>query len=105
VEFIETPVFTKQVRQHLSSESYRGLQLALVLRPEQGSVVPGSGGLRKLRWRDKGQGKRGGVRVVYYRIPEAETIYLLAVYSKSERTDLTPDQTRILRRLVRAELE
>jgi len=105
VEFIETPVFTKQVRRLLSSDSYRGLQLALVFRPGQGSVVPGTGGLRKLRWRDKGQGKRGGVRVVYYWIPEDETIYLLAAYSKSERADLTPDQTRILRRLVREELE
>ena len=51
MKFVETPVFTKAVREHLSDEEYRGLQLALLLRPEQGSVIPGSGGLRKVRWK------------------------------------------------------
>ena len=105
MEFIETPVFTKEVRDLLSAEEYRGLQLALVLRPEQGSVIPGSGGLRKVRWKAKGKGKRGGVRVIYYWITEEDKIYMLMLYGKSDQAGLTPAQARTLRKLVRAELE
>jgi len=64
LKFIETPVFTKDVQTLLSDEEYRGLQLALLVRPEQGNVIPGSGGLRKIRWRVKGKGKRGGIRAI-----------------------------------------
>jgi mRNA-degrading endonuclease RelE of RelBE toxin-antitoxin system len=105
MEFIETPVFTKEVRVQLSAEEYRGLQLALVLRPEQGSVIPGSVGLRKVRWKARGKGKRGGVRVIYYWITEDDKIYLLMLYGKSDQADLTPAQARILIKLVREELE
>jgi hypothetical protein len=104
MEFIETPIFTKEVRDHLSLEEYRGLQLALVLRPEQGSVIPGSGGLRKVRWRAKGKGKSGGVRVIYYWITEEDQIYMLMLYGKSDQADLTSAQARTLRKLVREEL-
>jgi mRNA-degrading endonuclease RelE of RelBE toxin-antitoxin system len=104
MQFIETPVFTKEVGDHLSDEEYRGLQLALALRPEQGSVIPGTGGLRKIRWKAKGKGKRGGVRVVYYWITEEDKIYMLVLYGKSDQANLTPAQARVLRRLVREEL-
>jgi len=64
--FIETPVFTEDVEALLSIDSYRALQYALSLRPETGRVIPGSRGLRKLRWRTTASGKRGGLRVIYY---------------------------------------
>ena len=105
MKFIETSVFTNDVRNLLSDEDYRGLQLALLLRPEQGRVIPGSGGLRKIRWKAKGKGKRGGIRVIYYWITAADTIFMLLAYEKSAREDLTPTQARVLRRLVREELE
>ena len=105
MKFIETPVFTKDVRDLLSDEEYRGLQLALVLRPEQGSVIPGSGGLRKLRWRSKRRGKRGGIRLIYYWITDENTIFMLLLYDKSTQVDLTPAQARMLRQVVREELE
>ena len=76
----------------------------MVLRPEQGSVIPGSGGLRKVRWKAKGKGKRGGVRVIYYWITEDDKIYMLMLYGKSDQADLTPTQSRILRKLVKEEL-
>ena len=104
MKFIETPVFTKDVRDLLSDEEYRGLQLALLLRPEQGSVIPGSGGLRKIRWKLKGRGKRGGIRVIYYWITSENTIYMLLLYEKSDQEDLTPEQAKVLRKLVREEL-
>lgn len=64
MRFVETPVFTASLRRLLSDEQYRGLQLALALRPEQGQLIPGTGGLRKLRWRTTGRGKRSGLRAM-----------------------------------------
>ena len=65
--------------------------------PDAGDVIPGSGGLRKLRWRLAGRGKRGGLRIIYYRVVSTEQIYLLYVYAKNEQTDLTRDQLETLR--------
>jgi len=74
MHFIETPIFTNVIAQLLVREEYRSLQIALMLRPEQGPVIKGGGGLRKIRWAKKGAGKRGGVRVIYYWYPQEETI-------------------------------
>ena len=65
MRFVETPVFTAAIRRHLDDEQYRQLQIALMLRPEQGPVIQGSAGLRKVRWVTPGAGKRGGLRVIY----------------------------------------
>lgn len=105
MRFVETPVFTSLLRRHLSDEQYRTLQLALVLRPAQGPVIPGSGGLRKLRWAATGRGKRGGLRVIYYWAVEDSVCYLLFLYAKNEQGDLTPTQIRALGRLVREEFK
>ena len=105
MQFIETPIFTALVERRLSDDEYRSLQLALVLRPDQGKLIPGSGGLRKLRWRTPGAGKRGGLRLIYYWIPTAEMILMLYLYSKREQGDLTTAQTRELGRVAREELE
>jgi mRNA-degrading endonuclease RelE of RelBE toxin-antitoxin system len=101
--FVETPVFTKLVGDHLEDDEYRALQVALLLRPEQGTVIRGSGGLRKLRWRSKGRGKRGGLRVIYFWAVEEETCYMLFLYGKNEQGDLTPAQVRTLAKVVREE--
>lgn len=66
MRFVETPIFTRAVTALLVEEQYRALQLALALRAEQGDLIRGSGGLRKLRWGLAGRGKRGGARVIYY---------------------------------------
>jgi len=103
MRFIETSVFTRAVVELLDDESYRSLQLALLLRPELGPSIRGSGGLRKLRWALEGRGKRGGVRVIYYWDEPTETFYLLYIYRKSAREDLTARQLKVLSRLVREE--
>ena len=105
MRFVETPIFTKRVKDLLPDEDYRTLQVALLLRPEQGPVVKGGGGLRKIRWAPKGVGKRGGVRVIYYWQPEEQVIYMLFAYTKSAQEDLTPDQLRVLARIVRGEFK
>lgn len=103
MRFVETPIFTAAVTSRLSDEEYRQLQLALLIRPEQGVLIRGSGGLRKLRWGARGRGKRGGVRVIYYWHSGEQFHYMLLLYAKSDQDDLTPAQLRVLRRLVQEE--
>ena len=66
MEFIETSLFTRLIYDYLSEEEYLGLQVCLLGNPESGKIVPGSGGVRKLRWAVRGKGKSGGIRVIYY---------------------------------------
>ncbi len=105
MRFVETPVFTAALQRHLDDDEYRRLQVALMLRPEQGAVIQGSGGLRKLRWAKAGGGKRGGLRIIYYWLPADQVFYMLYVFSKTEQGDLTPSQARRLGRLVREEFK
>jgi hypothetical protein len=67
--------------------------------PETGDVIPETGGVRKLRWRKAGTGKRGGVRVIYFYYDPDSPLYLLMVYAKAEREDLTPDEKKAVRKL------
>ena len=105
MRFVETPIFTREVTELLSDDEYRGVQLALLFRPEQGPVIPKGGGLRKIRWKRSGAGKRGGLRLIYYWDKDDDAIYMLFVYPKSFQEDLTPSQLRVLRKLVKEELK
>lgn len=98
--FVETHVFTAALRGRLSDREYRRLQLALILRPEQGALLRAAGGLRKLLWGAEGRGKRAGLRVIYFWAPAEEVFYTLFVYPKNAQEDLTPAQVKVLRRLV-----
>ena len=100
---VETSIFTRQVRDLLPDEEYRKLQAALVGKPTLGPLIRGTGGLRKARWALPGRGKRGGVRVIYYWAANQEQLFMLLMYPKSERDDLTPAQLRQLRNLVEEE--
>ncbi len=81
--FIETRLFTKLVLEYLSDEQYGALQQALMQDPGVGPVIPGSGGVRKLRWAAPGRGKRGGYRVIYYVKRANGVIWLLTMYPKN----------------------
>ncbi len=100
---IETSIFTRRVLTLLSEEEYRKLQLALILRPNLGVVIPGSSGLRKARWALEDRGKRGEVRTIYYWAVAQDQILMLMIYAKNEQDDLTPDQLKILRRIIEEE--
>ena len=81
--FIETKLFTRLISDYLSDDEYSALQTALVAHPEAGDVIPGSGGVRKLRWTVAGRGKRGGIRVIYYLRSRQGQIWMLTVYAKN----------------------
>jgi hypothetical protein len=98
--FIETSLFTKEIQRLLPDDNYRMLQSVLMLRPDAGSVIRGSGGLRKIRWSVPGSGKRGALRVIYFWSPP-DNIFMLFPYRKSEQEDLTTDQLKLLRRMVK----
>ncbi len=97
---IETPIFTKLIKELMSDDEYKALQEALVCRPDLGEVIQGSGGLRKVRWRQEGQGKRSGVRVIYYWVVDNYQLRMLYVYPKSQKSDLTQEQLKQLRVIV-----
>ena len=97
---VETTVFTRLIAQLMQDDQYRELQERLIENPEIGDLIPGSGGLRKIRWKLSGRGKRGGVRVIYYWAVSADQVRMLYVYSKSDQKDLSKDQLKVLRQLV-----
>jgi hypothetical protein len=84
MEFIETSIFTRLVYSYLTEDEYVGLQTYMFKFPEAGNVVPGSGGVRKLRWSLAGRGKRGGLRVIYYFKKQEDEIWMLTIYAKSQ---------------------
>lgn len=85
---VETTHFTRWILKYLKDEEYRELQYYLMEHPEFGKLIPGGGGVRKLRWSRQGTGKSGGVRIIYYWAKTRCQIYMLTVYSKSERENI-----------------
>ena len=105
MEFIETPVFTQLITELLEDNDYSDLQAMLVGNLEAGDLIPGGGGLRKLRWPSprKQKGKRGGMRIVYY-IYSHHKLYMIYAYDKNEQEDLTKKQLKKLREHIKGEL-
>ncbi|MBI4378161.1 MAG: transcriptional regulator [Nitrospinae bacterium] len=98
MEFIEAPLFTKLVYDYLNDTEYSALQIELASRPEAGDIIPGSGGVRKLRWSGKGKGKRGGLRIIYYWRNKKNEIWLLTVYAKTEAGNISVNVLRKIRK-------
>lgn len=94
VIFIETPIFTEDLKELLSDDDYGEFQKYLAANPLIGDVIKQTGGLRKVRWLSQGKGKRGGVRVIYYYVTAASQIRLLLIYKKGIQDDLTADQKK-----------
>ncbi len=86
--FIETSFFTKLLPNYLSDNEYRGLQSYLLQKPDAGDIVKGSGVVRKVRWASSRKGKSGGVRAIYYWKKAEHEIWMLTMYSKSERATI-----------------
>lgn len=105
MEFIEAPAFSRYLREYLNDDGYRGLQGRLALDPKSGDVIPGTGGFRKVRWADtrRGQGRRGGLRVIYYYFEEEQQVWLMTLYGKDEAADLTAKEKKILKAAIDGE--
>ena len=86
--FIESKLFSRLLGDYLTDDEYAELQTALADAPERGAVVPGSGGVRKLRWSQPGRGKRGGIRVIYYAKTHEGIIWMLTIYVKNEEQSI-----------------
>ncbi len=97
--FVESAVFTRQVRELLSDDEYADLQGHLALNPKAGAVIQDTGGLRKVRWNAGGGGKRGGVRVIYFHATRDGQIRLLLLYRKGVKDDLSAAEKKVLRKL------
>ncbi len=95
--FTETEKFLKKLAGRISDEDYAELQFYLCENPDEGDLIQGSGGMRKIRWRISGKGKSGGVRVIYYWAVSREKILMLDIYKKSEKGNLSKPEIVLLR--------
>ena len=104
--FVELPPFTRRRRSYMSDGQFLVLQKLLLLNPELGVLIQGTGGLRKLRFPDtkRQQGKRGGVRLIYYWWKPGHQVWLFTIYRKGEVRDLTVKEKTTLRELLQREL-
>lgn len=98
----ETPLFTKQTVDLFSENELKELIDFLAANPQSGDEIPGTGGVRKLRFAAKGKGKRGGARVIYYWYSDQAPIYALLAYGKNEKTDLKPDEAKAVAAFAKA---
>jgi hypothetical protein len=104
--FVELPAFARHREDYLDDDGFADLQAALMMEPKAGDVIQGTGGLRKLRFGDpqRGKGKRGGLRVIYYWWEMGRQFWLFTLYGKDEVKDLTPTQRKTLASMLQKEV-
>ena len=102
---IETAIFTKIITSLLSDDEYLELQNEIIKTPTIGKIISGSGGIRKVRCKIKGRGKRGGARVLYYWANNENQIFMLFAYPKNEMENITKEQLSILKKAVETEFK
>lgn len=96
----ETPLFTRQIAKLFSEDERAELIDYLAENPFEGNEIPGTGGVRKLRYAASGRGKRGGARIIYYVLDETLPLYALLAYPKNAKTDLNSDEKHAVKALV-----
>ena len=97
---IESPIFQKLWPRYWDEDERAEFASFIALNPEAGTVIRGSGGIRKVRWAREGAGKSGGVRIVYLARNEAGEIYLLTLYAKSESENISLNTLKEIRRVL-----
>ncbi|MCY3023380.1 MAG: type II toxin-antitoxin system RelE/ParE family toxin [Planctomycetota bacterium] len=102
MKIVETTILTKQIEKLIGDDEKQNLLDELIIAPDAGDLIRGSGGLRKLRWSAPGRGKRGGIRVIYY-WNQGQVMYLLVAYPKNKKDDLSADELRVLSAVVQEE--
>lgn len=104
--FVELPPFERYRKDYLNDEDFSYLQHSLIQNPYAGDVIRGTGGLRKLRFLDsnRGKGKRGGTRIIYYWWDKGHQFWLFTMYGKNEMSDLSDEERKMLAKLLKNEL-
>jgi hypothetical protein len=97
--FVESTIFERILPVYLDDDEYSEFQQFLMQNPEAGELVPGSGGVRKVRWGRPGMGKRGGLRIIYFVRYQPNEFWMLALYAKAKREDVP---AHILKQLLEA---
>jgi hypothetical protein len=99
ITVLQLPKFKAEATELIGADGIEAVAVYLIDHPDAGDVIPGAGGVRKVRWAAKGKGKRGGARIIYVYVVVAARIYLLRCYAKNVRTDLTSDEKKELRKI------
>ena len=99
IEFVETSIFTRQIKQLATDDELKELQTELIAQPEKGDIIKGTGGLRKVRMGVGNQRKSGSVRVLYF-LAHEDKIFLVLAYPKSVKDSLTNEEKTKLKHLV-----
>ncbi|HCI6000448.1 type II toxin-antitoxin system RelE/ParE family toxin [Enterobacter cloacae complex sp. ECC445] len=99
LEFIETSAFSMLRKDLMDDDEFRELQTYLLEAHERGDTISHTGGCRKIRWSRPGMGKRGGVRVIYYLRLASGRLYLLLIYSKNAKDDLSENEKAAMKAL------
>jgi hypothetical protein len=98
ITIAETQPFIKGASEALTDDEREKLINFIALRPDAGDIIPGTGGVRKLRWPAKSQGKRAGARILYFFHDLNMPVYLLAIYTKNERIDFSGSERKQMRK-------
>nr|WP_211227348.1 type II toxin-antitoxin system RelE/ParE family toxin [Ferrimonas kyonanensis] len=100
MEFIETKIFEKKIKEIATDDELKELQVDLIAQPEKGKIIEGTGGLRKVRMAMGDEGKSGGARVIYF-LATSEVIYLVLAYAKGEKDSLTKKEKNDLKKVTK----
>lgn len=101
IEFVETSIFTKQIKALATDDELKELQAELIAQPDKGDIIRDTGGLRKVRMAVGNKGKSGSVRVLYV-LANADKIFLVLAYPKSVKDSLTKEEKATLKKLVQS---
>ena len=99
ITVLQLPKFKAEATELIGTDGIEALAVYLIEHPDAGDVIPGSGGVRKLRWAAKGKGKRGGARIIYLYVVVAGRVYLIRCYAKNVKADLSADEKKELRQI------
>ena len=100
ITVLQLPKFKAEATELIGTDGIEAIAVYLIDHPDAGDVIPGSGGVRKLRWAAKGKGKRGGARIIYLHVMITARIYLIRCYAKNVKTNLTADEKKQLQQIV-----
>ena len=99
ITVLQLPKFKTEATELIGADGIETVAVYLIDHPDAGDIIPGTGGVRKMRWAAKGKGKRGGARIIYMYVVIDARVYLLRCYAKNVKTDLTAGEKKELRQI------